>query len=338
VTLDGKPVNLVDVNGNPVEPFTISGTTYLPIRAISNAFGLGVDWDAENSTVVLSSRKSYEVIRVIDGDTIVVNYDGVEETVRLIGVDTPESVHPDKSKNTGAGFAASEFTKVHLTGQQVELEFDVQQRDQYGRLLAYVYKDGEMFNKKLLMTGYAEIATYPPNVKYVDEFTQIVKDRDPSIPSGEYNDGYMKAPKVVYNTPADKNGMGGAFLYIDGAVKGMGTTSVSDYVTITSEHGDFMLFDVSNSGDFRSMRKGTNIVAGFLYVGYDDDINVGFGAYMETLSTSNPTTPTTNRTVYITPTGKRYHYDGNCNGGTYIKSTLENALRLGLTPCGKCVK
>lgn len=54
VTLDSAPVNLVDVNGNPVEPFIIDGTTYLPIRAISNAFGLDVDWDGATQTVILT--------------------------------------------------------------------------------------------------------------------------------------------------------------------------------------------------------------------------------------------------------------------------------------------
>ena len=121
VTLDGKELSLTNANGATVEPFIIGGTTYLPVRGIANAFDLNVVWDASTSTVALSSKKTYEVIRVVDGDTIVVNYNGVNETVRLIGVDTPESVHPDKSKNTDAGFAASEFTTVYLTGAQVEL-------------------------------------------------------------------------------------------------------------------------------------------------------------------------------------------------------------------------
>ena len=60
-----------------------------------------------------------------------------------------------------------------LEGKQVELEFDVESRDKYGRLLAYVYLDGQMYNKMLLEKGYAKIATYPPNVKYVDDFTKI---------------------------------------------------------------------------------------------------------------------------------------------------------------------
>lgn len=145
----------------------------------------------------VSANYKTTVIRVVDGDTIVVNYNGIEEKVRLIGVDTPESVHPDSSKNGEAGLAASEYTKNRLDGQEVELEFDVQQRDMYGRLLAYVYIDGVMFNKTLLEDGIANLATYPPNIKYVDEFTAIVNTRNnvstgapiqsPDIPSG--NDG-----------------------------------------------------------------------------------------------------------------------------------------------------
>lgn len=120
----------------------------------------------------------YTVTRVIDGDTIEVDYNGTLEKVRLIGVDTPESVHPDSSKNTEEGILASDYTKERLEGKQVELEFDIQQRDQYGRLLAYVWVDGVMYNKTLLEDGVANLATYPPNVKYVDEFTAIVEARN----------------------------------------------------------------------------------------------------------------------------------------------------------------
>lgn len=115
----------------------------------------------------------YEVVRVVDGDTFVVNYNGENEKVRLIGVDTPESVHPDEEKNTEFGDTVSSYSKEMLTGKQVKLEFDVDERDQYGRLLAYVYIDGQMYNKLLLQKGYAKLATYPPNVKYVDDFKAL---------------------------------------------------------------------------------------------------------------------------------------------------------------------
>ena len=127
--------------------------------------------EVEESEIVATGE--YQVTRVVDGDTIEVNYNGTEEKVRLIGIDTPESVHPDKEKNSEYGKQASEYTKNLLEGKTVRLEFDVQERDSYGRLLAYVYIDDVMVNKKLLEEGLAQIATYPPNVKYVDEFTKI---------------------------------------------------------------------------------------------------------------------------------------------------------------------
>ena len=116
---------------------------------------------------------SYLVTRVVDGDTIVVEINGTEEKVRLIGIDTPESVHPDADRNVEYGKIASAFTEEQIEGKLVSLEFDVQERDKYGRLLAYVYLDDKMFNEMLLAEGHAMVATYPPNVKYVDRFLEI---------------------------------------------------------------------------------------------------------------------------------------------------------------------
>jgi micrococcal nuclease len=119
------------------------------------------------------SEDGYLVTRVADGDTLVVDIDGTEEYVRLIGVDTPESVHPDKERNVPYGAVASDFTKKLVEDKTVILELDAQERDRYGRLLAYVYLDGVMLNKTLLSEGHAKLATYPPNVRYVDEFTEL---------------------------------------------------------------------------------------------------------------------------------------------------------------------
>jgi micrococcal nuclease len=116
---------------------------------------------------------TYRVLRVVDGDTIEIEMNGTKEKVRFIGVDTPESVHPDASRNVEYGKIASDFTKARLDGSDVTLELDVQERDRYGRILAYVYFNGIMFNKTLLEEGHAQIATYPPNVKYVDDFTKL---------------------------------------------------------------------------------------------------------------------------------------------------------------------
>lgn len=134
--------------------------------------------DEDNDEIQVEGESGfpqYDVVRVVDGDTIVINYDGTDEKLRLIGVDTPESVHPDKTKNTEFGDTVSTYSKKKLDGKKVGVEFDVQERDQYGRLLAYVYVGKTMYNKSLLKKGYASVATFPPNVKYVDDFTAIQK-------------------------------------------------------------------------------------------------------------------------------------------------------------------
>ena len=117
----------------------------------------------------------YDVVRVVDGDTIIVNIDGEETKVRFIGVDTPESVHPDKTKNSESGKEASEWTAELLSGQQVYLEYDIDKIDDYGRTLAYVYlSDGKtMVQEELIKSGMAELMTIQPNSKYSDRFYEI---------------------------------------------------------------------------------------------------------------------------------------------------------------------
>ena len=117
----------------------------------------------------------YTVFRVVDGDTLDIQTGNGTERVRLIGVDTPESVHPDASRNTAEGLIASTWLKDLLEGEDVYLEFDLQGRDKYDRVLAYVYlADQEtMVNRLLLEEGLAQIMTVPPNVKYADEFAVI---------------------------------------------------------------------------------------------------------------------------------------------------------------------
>lgn len=171
------------VNGKKVEldvpAKIIDGSTLVPARFVAESLGAKVDWDNNTKSVLVNSKYpygKYKVTRVVDGDTIIVDFNGKEERVRLIGIDTPESVHPDKSKNIPEGEIASRFTKEKLEGKEVALEFDVQERDHYGRLLAYIWFGGTMFNKTLLQEGCAQIATYPPNVKYVDDFTKVQKE------------------------------------------------------------------------------------------------------------------------------------------------------------------
>ncbi len=140
------------------------------------------------------------VVKVIDGDTIVVkipkttfndkkSLKNLRYTVRLIGIDTPESRVNKRAKiqerKTGLpvkeivklGLLAKEFTKRLLPkGRKVYLEFDVQPQDRYGRLLAYVWlENGIMVNKEIICEGFAFPLTVPPNVKYQKEFLECFR-------------------------------------------------------------------------------------------------------------------------------------------------------------------
>ena len=117
------------------------------------------------------------VVRTVDGDTYVLNIDGRETKVRLIGVDTPESAAPSSyyKDNTEEGRMVSDIVKDRITeGSVLYVETDVQETDRYGRLLAYLYfEDGTMVQEWLLGSGYANTATYPPNVKYAERFAEL---------------------------------------------------------------------------------------------------------------------------------------------------------------------
>ena len=117
----------------------------------------------------------YQCTRVIDGDTIVVKIADKEERVRLIGVDTPETVHPNKPVEY-FGKEASEFTKRMVEGKRVKLEYDWQRRDKYRRLLAYVYlEDGTFLNAEIIKQGYGFAYIRFP-FKYLDEFRKYERE------------------------------------------------------------------------------------------------------------------------------------------------------------------
>ena len=110
--------------------------------------------------------------KVIDGDTIVLSNG---EKVRLIGVDTPETKHPQKPVEY-YGKEATAFTNRMVGGKVVKLKYDAQRRDKYGRLLAYVYlMDGTFLNAEIIKQGYGHAYTRFP-FKYMEEFRQYEKE------------------------------------------------------------------------------------------------------------------------------------------------------------------
>jgi micrococcal nuclease len=114
-----------------------------------------------------------KVQRVSDGDTFVASVRGRRERVRVIGVDTPESVAPN-TPDEPYGEEASRFAKFHLDGETVRLAGDAEPRDRYGRMLAYVWlADGTFWNALLVAEGYAQQLTIPPNVAYAGLFRRL---------------------------------------------------------------------------------------------------------------------------------------------------------------------
>jgi len=123
----------------------------------------------------LSQLAAYSVVRVVDGDTIVVNNKGKKVKVRLIGIDTPETVHPAKPVEY-YGKEASRFTRNLLKGEMIYIASDPQgnKTDRYGRTLAYVYRvpDGLFVNAEIIRQGYGHAYTRFP-FKYLEEFRQL---------------------------------------------------------------------------------------------------------------------------------------------------------------------
>jgi micrococcal nuclease len=116
------------------------------------------------------------VLRVVDGDTILVAVGGRQERVRYIGVDTPETVKP-RAPVECFGKRASAANRRLVGGREVRLVADVEARDRYGRLLAYVYRadDGLFVNEALLRGGYATTLTIAPNVHFADRFAALAR-------------------------------------------------------------------------------------------------------------------------------------------------------------------
>lgn len=130
------------------------------------------------------------VLSVSDGDTVVLRVGHHRERMRLIGIDTPES-HPNKRAQKQAlrnhqdiqsiieqGRRAAQFTRNLLpSGSSVNVEYDLERRDHYGRLLGYIWlKNGDMLNETIIKGGYAYPLTIPPNVRYQERFLKAFNE------------------------------------------------------------------------------------------------------------------------------------------------------------------
>jgi len=127
-------------------------------------------------------RRRARVTSVTDGDTVTATWKGRSRDVRLIGVDTPETVHPSEPVQC-YGPEASAFSEKRLEGARVRLEFDQERKDRYDRTLAYIWQKGRLFNLILVRRGFARVSIYPPNDRYEDRLRRA-EDRARELKRG----------------------------------------------------------------------------------------------------------------------------------------------------------
>lgn len=126
----------------------------------------------EDGEEELPPKAAAEVVRVVDGDTFEARLGGRTERVRLIGVDTPETVKPGAPVEC-FGPPASRFAHRVLAGRTVAIRLGEERRDRYGRLLAYVRVGGRLLNAELLRRGLARTLTIPPNDRLASRFQRL---------------------------------------------------------------------------------------------------------------------------------------------------------------------
>jgi len=138
----------------------------------------------------LQAYEKAKVLSIVDGDTVKVIYHRKEESIRLIGIDTPET-RPNKKAIKDAQRAKSDIETITSQGREaknvvkglvkpgdlLKIEFDIRTRDKYGRLLAYLYlSSNKMLNEEIVKAGYAQLMTIPPNLKYQERFLMAYRE------------------------------------------------------------------------------------------------------------------------------------------------------------------
>jgi micrococcal nuclease len=167
------------MTGTRVRRWSVAGAAALAVAA--GLVGIAVAANhrgaappARNPPTALEPNAT--IVHVIDGDTVVARVQGRDEHVRLIGIDTPETVDPDRPIMCFGPEASAETHQLLPDGTAVRLVRDVEARDAYGRLLAYVYRaaDGTFVNLALAEGGFADVLAIAPNTAHGDEFRTAV--------------------------------------------------------------------------------------------------------------------------------------------------------------------
>lgn len=280
-----------------------------------------------------SNFEEATVVRVIDGDTIHVEINGKKKKVRLILVDTPETKHPRKPVEF-YGKEASAYTTHELDGKTVYLEKDVSDTDRYGRLLRYVWLDipegkdlekdlrEKCFNAKLLLQGYANLYTFPPDVKYVDYFRIFEKSaRVANLglwnkeAAALFNGGEVskEEPKEdIKEEPKEEPKK----------------TDETEVKTETKENAD-----TKETPETKEPNKTEETKT-------DAQNNTSENSETASVKENSSSAETPSEDVcYIYPTGKKFHVNSSCSSKSVPREvTVSEAMNMGYTPCKKCAQ
>lgn len=234
VTWDANTRTVTGTLGDKVvtlkNPKIVNNRTVVPLRYISESLGSRVEWVQASETAYVDSKipvnnfQRATVSRHVDGDTIHVNIDGRDYKLRMIGVDTPETKHPNKPVQYFGKEASAYTARTIPVGYTVWLQKDVSNTDRYGRLLRYVWLkqpatdnpteqeiSDNMLNAMLIANGYGAPSTYPPDVKYADLFNRLSQNARNGrwglwgAPAGAPSNVYKQpapAPKPSYTAPS----------------------------------------------------------------------------------------------------------------------------------------
>lgn len=166
-----------DSVGAPVSSRAVAASLALVVIAGGFVFAT-LRGDGDRPTGDRDTPGHATVVRIVDGDTLVVDIDGAEEHVRLIGIDTPESVAHDRPVECFGAEASDHLAELMPPGTAVRLERDIEPRDRYDRLLAYVHRvDGDLFvNHAQIAGGFAEASEFPPNTARAPGLAQAERD------------------------------------------------------------------------------------------------------------------------------------------------------------------
>ena len=131
--------------------------------------GAVVSWFQQGGAAPDGDGEAATLVRVIDGDTLLVDLDGQEERIRLLNIDTPETVHPQRPVECMGPEATERMEELVSPGAQLTLKFDEERTDQYDRLLAGVFLDAVFINEQMARDGFGAPVHYAPNDRFLDQ-------------------------------------------------------------------------------------------------------------------------------------------------------------------------